>query len=152
VYLATVLLLMAVLPVGSVAVEHLWLHAPVLWLVGKWFVFWNAGVRLFVAGLRQFVQPRFTAEKIFRLKSGEALPIIRELGVANLATGTAGVLSLARADFVLPVAVIAALFYGIAAVRHAADRKRSRNQEIAMVSDAFVALVFAAYVGCVLLA
>jgi hypothetical protein len=32
-------------------------------LVGKWFVFWAAvGVRLGLAGLRQILQPSFTAE------------------------------------------------------------------------------------------
>lgn len=34
---------------------------PVWPLVGKWFVFWSAG-------LRQMLQPRYTAEKILGLK------------------------------------------------------------------------------------
>ena len=32
-------------------------------LVGKWFVFWTVGIQLFLAGLRQIVQPRYTAEQ-----------------------------------------------------------------------------------------
>ena len=61
-YLLIVLLLMFVLPSGSIYLEHSYLHsaAPLMLLAGKWFVFWSAGVRLVMAGLRQYFQPRFT--------------------------------------------------------------------------------------------
>jgi len=88
-YFLIVLLFMLVLPVGSIYLEHSYLHSatPLMLLIGKWFVFWSAGVRLFLAGLRQFFQPRFTAEEIFGIKSDDALPFVRELGAANFATG-----------------------------------------------------------------
>ena len=154
VYLATVLLLMAVLPIGSIAIEYFNFHSslPLMLLMGKWFVFWGAGIRLFLAGLRQFFQPRFTAEEIFHIKSDDALPLVRELGVANLATGVAGITSLAKPSFVPPVALIAAIFYGVAGIRHATDKGRSLNQNIALISDLFIFLVFAAYLGFVALA
>ena len=100
-YLLIVLLLMFVLPTGSIYLEHSYLHsaAPLMLLAGKWFVFWSAGVRLVMAGLRQYFQPRFTSEQIFDIKGDEALPIVRELGVANLATGVVGVASLAEPTF-----------------------------------------------------
>jgi uncharacterized membrane protein HdeD (DUF308 family) len=149
VYLASVLLLMALFPVSSIAADHLYFHpaAPLLSLTGKWFVFWGAGVRLFLAGLRQLFQPKFTAQQIFDLHHDDVLPVVRELGVANLATGTAGMVSLAQPGFVLPVALIAAIFYGIAGLRHAITSKRNRNENIAMLSDLAVSLIFAAYVG-----
>ena len=133
-YLITVLLLMLVLPVGSIGAEHSYFHSsvPLILLVGKWFVFWGAGVRLFLAGLRQFFQPRFTAEKIFGIRSDDALALVRELGVANFATGIVGMVSLAQPGFVLPVAIIAAIFYGVAGIRHMAERERTRNESIAM--------------------
>ena len=55
-YLITVLLLMLVLPVGSIGAEHSYFHSsvPLILLVGKWFVFWGAGVRLFLAGYDSF--------------------------------------------------------------------------------------------------
>ena len=148
-YLASVLLFMALFPAGSIAVDHLYFHgaAPLLPLTGKWFVFWAAGVRLFLAGLRQLFQPKFTAQQIFDVSSDDILPVVRELGVANLATGTAGVVSLAEPSFVLPVAVIAAIFYGIAGLRHALAPKRNRNENIAMISDLGVFVIFAAYAG-----
>jgi len=115
-YLISVILLMVVLPITSIALDHFVFQQsiPVFLLVGKWFVFWVAGVRLFLAGLRQFFQPRFTLEKLFGLTSDDALPFVRELGAANLATGTAGLLSLVKPNFVAPVTIVAAIFYGIA--------------------------------------
>jgi hypothetical protein len=150
-YLVSVVLLMLVFPAASIYAEHAFWHsnAPVMLLVGKWFVFWGAGVRLFMAGLRQFFQPRFTSEEIFGIKSDDVLPIVRELGVANFATGTVGVLSIMRPSFVLPVAIAAAIFYGIAGVRHVAQRGKLRNENVAMISDLFACLVFATYIGFV---
>jgi hypothetical protein len=152
-YLILVLLLMAVLPITSVAAEHFFSHGslPLMLLVGRWFVFWSAGVRLFLAGLRQFFQPRFTAETIFGIQSEDALPLVRELGVANFATGVVAMASLARPGFVLPMAIVAAIFYGIAGIRHISDKAKNRNQTIAMVSDLLVAGVFATYTAYTLL-
>ncbi len=149
VYALSVVLLMAVLPLASIGVDRFFHGLPLMPLVGKWFVFWGAGVRLVLAGLRQFFQPRFTAEKIFNIRGNDALPVIRELGVANFATGVAGMASLAEPSFILPVAVTAAIFYGIAGIRHLADGGRTANENIAMASDILVALVFAAYVASV---
>src|ERR1700742_3390532 len=118
-YLLTVILLMFVAPVGSIYADHAYLHttAPLIELAGKWFVFWSAGVRLLVAGLRQFFQPRFTSEQIFGIKSDDALPFVRELGVANFAMGIVGIASLAKASFTLPVAIAAGAFFGVAGIR-----------------------------------
>jgi hypothetical protein len=148
-YLLTVLLLMLVLPAGSIFAEHSLFYstAPLMLLVGKWFVFWSAGVRLLLAGLRQFFQPRFTAEQIFGIKSADALPLVRELGVANFATGVVGITSLAEPSFTLPVAIAAAIFYGIAGIRHVAQSDKNRNENIAMISDLFIFLILAAYVA-----
>ena len=152
-YLISVILLMLVLPVGSVLAEHGYLHgaAPLMLVVGKWFVFWSVGVRLFLAGLRQFFQPRFTATQIFDVKTDEVLPIVRELGVANVAIGVVGLASLGKPAFILPAAIAAGIFYGVAGVRHLAAHRRTRNENVAMVSDLFVFLILAAYVAFVTL-
>jgi hypothetical protein len=148
-YFVSVVLLTLVLPVASIYADHAYLQTavPLILLVGKWFVFWSAGVRLVLAGLRQFFQPRFTSEQIFGIKSDDALPIVRELGVANFATGVVGIASLAKPSFVLPVAIAGAIFYGLAGIRHAAEGGRTRNENIAMVSDLFVFLALAAYIA-----
>lgn len=148
-YIAIVMLTMLVLPVASIGAEAV-LHpsgAARMLLVGKWFVFWGVGVRLSMAGLRQFFQPAFTAREILHMQSDEALLLVRELGVANFGTGLVGLLSLAAPSFVLPVAISAGVFYGVAGVRHVLQHGRSRNETIAMVSDLGIAIVLAGFVA-----
>jgi hypothetical protein len=148
-YFAVVGLLTFLLPIGSVLVDHFVVDTapPLLALVGKWFVFWSAGIRLILAGLRQFYQPQFTAKEIFDLKSDDALPIVQELGIANFATGVVGVVALAMPSFVLPVAISSAIFYGVAGIRHSVAVERTLNETVAMVSDLFVCLALVAYLA-----
>lgn len=148
-YIAFVALTMLILPLVSIAIDHAF-HpgaSSVFFLIGRWFVFWGVGVRLVLAGMRQFFQPSFTAEQIFHATSGDVLPIIRELGLANFSTGVVALLSLAMPSFVLPAAISAAIYYGVAGVRHFAERNCSRNENIAMGSDLFMALVLMFFVG-----
>jgi hypothetical protein len=146
-YIAIVALTMFFLPAASVLIERA-VHpeAPIIFLVGRWFVFWGVGVRLGLAEMRQFFQPGFTAKEIFHMQSDEALPIVRELGIANVATGLVGLLALRFSTFILPVSIAAGVFYGVAGVRHMADRGRSTNETIAMVSDMFLFFVLAFFV------
>jgi hypothetical protein len=54
-YLVSTLLLMLILPVCFIVFQLLVLKIPLTWLlIGKWFLFWSVGVRLFVAGARQY--------------------------------------------------------------------------------------------------
>jgi hypothetical protein len=147
-YLAMIILLMLVLPAGSILAESAYSAgaAPLMLLVGKWFVFWAAGVRLLLAGLKQFFQPEFTAHEIFKMKTDEALPIVRELGVANFAVGVLGVSSLYAPTFVLPVAIAGAIFYGVAGAQHVTQKDKSGNETLAMATDLFAFVVLAAYV------
>ena len=146
-YLAIVILSMFVLPVTSMGMEHVHSHGAASWmmLAGRWFVFWGAGIRLSGAGIRQCLQPQFTAREIFRMKTDEARPIIREHGIGNLAVGTAGFASLWVPSFVLPVALIAAIAYGAWGVLHVASKNSSMNENVAMVSDFWLAAVLVAY-------
>jgi len=150
-YIAVVFLTMLILPVASIAIEHgVDPDIAVAALFGRWFVFWSVGVRLALAGLRQIFQPAFTAREIFHVESDEVLPLVRELGIANIAAGIVALLSLWNASFVLPSAIYAGVFYGVAGVIHVMGRDRSRNETIAMVSDLFVAAVLAVFVASVL--
>lgn len=152
-YFIVVLLLMFLAPLGSIYAEHWHFHsaAPLLALTGKWFVFWSVGVRLLLAGLRQYFQPRFTAQQIFHIEGDGVLMVVQELGIANFCAGVIGMLSLLYPAFVLPAAIYAAIFYGIAGVRHIAEKNRSTNENIAMVSDLFVSVALAGYAGLVIL-
>ena len=141
-YIAVVALTMLILPVLSIFIDH-GLHPdpPIVLLVGRWFVFWGVGVRLALAGLRQFFQPEFTAKQIFQSSSPDVLPLVRELGVANFSASVVALLSLGMPSFVLPAAISAGIFYGVAGVRHIMGRHRSRNENVAMVSDLLMSAV-----------
>jgi hypothetical protein len=78
-YFAIVFCLMLAAPVGSIVIEHSFLHvsAPLMTFVGKWFV------------------------------------------------------------FVLPSAIAAAIFYGVAGFRHAGQPKRNAKETFAMATDLF---------------
>ena len=91
------------------------------------------------------LQPAFTARQIFHMASDEALPVVRELGAANLAIGVTGLLSVLASGFILPVAIAAAIFYGVAGFRHIAGTDRSRNETVAMASDLFLFVVLAGF-------
>jgi hypothetical protein len=140
-YIAMVLVLMLVFPVASIALEVLMHSHGVLdiAIVGKWFVFWAVGVRLLSAGLRQIVQPRYTAETILGVKDPDAVSIVRELGFANTAIGSAALASIFLAAWTLPLAVIGAIFYALAGINHVTHKQRSKLQNAAMISDFFAA-------------
>jgi hypothetical protein len=110
-------------------------------------VFFGVGWRLAIAGLRQVLQPRFTAMDIFGLDQSGALVLVRELGFANLGAGVLGVASLWMPSFTLPAAIASMLFYTAAGVMHALAEHRGTNETIAMVSDVWIAAVLAAYVA-----
>lgn len=146
-YFASVVLLSLVLPVASAFVEQRFFHGASLGeLFVKWFVFWAAGARLAIAGLRQQLRPRMTSEGIFGIKSDDPLPFVRELGVANLAGGVVALMSVVRPDFLLPACVSSTVFYLLAAFWHATHPHRSFNQNVAMVSDVILGVMFGALV------
>jgi hypothetical protein len=148
-YFIVVAALLFVLPLASIAVETFLGHhgLPAMVLVGKWFVFWGVGVRLLMAGLRQIVQPRYTAETILGIKDPDSLLIVRELGFANSAIGIIGVGSIFFPRWVLPVAIAGAVFYGLAGINHVMHKKRNRLQNVAMISDLFVAAILLSCIG-----
>jgi uncharacterized protein DUF6790 len=139
---------MLVFPVASIGLQAVLAEHGVvsMLLVSRWFVFWAVGVRLLLAGLRQIVQPRYTAEKILGITGQDSLLLVRELGFANVAMGSAGVLSLWYPQWVLPMSIIGSIFYGLAGINHAMDTHRNALQMVAMVSDLFAAAVLAACV------
>jgi hypothetical protein len=146
-YVVMVIALLFVFPLVSVAIQlpaggHAALTAvTILPVIAKWYVFWAVGVRLFIAGVRQMVQPRYTAETILGIKGADALLLVRELGFANTAMGSAGLVSLFAPAWVTALAMIGAIFYGLAGINHLRHQPRNKLQNVAMVSDLIAALV-----------
>ncbi len=144
-YVVMVLLLLFVALAGSIYADQQVWHStlPLMALGGKWFTFWAVGARLFLAGLRQTIQPRFTARDIFGLQSDDALPVVRELGLANLSMGTLGLASLALPAFTLPAACVGGLYYGLAGAFHLFRGEKGFNERFAMVTDVAICAVLA---------
>jgi hypothetical protein len=93
--------------------------------------------------LRQIFQPRYTAETILGIKSADSLLVVRELGFANLAMGSAGLGSLFAPSWLSPVAMLGAIFYGLAGINHCFHQHRNKLQNLALVSDLCAAAVLA---------
>lgn len=145
VYLLVVGLTMFGLPLASIAIDAGVTHTSLLWLLGKWFVFWAVGARLLLAGIRQYFQPAFTSRDIMGIDNTEVYVLVRELGGANIASGLLGLTSLAMPSFVLPTAIGAGIFYVVAGLEHVRASHRNRNETVAMISDFFVASVLAVF-------
>jgi hypothetical protein len=146
-YLLTVVLLMAVLPIGSILIERFAIgnSVDVLLLVGKWFVFWAVGVRQFLAGIRQVVRPQFTSEGIFGIKTKEPWAIVRELGFANLSMGVLGIASIVVGGLTKPSAIVSGLFFGIAGINHCIRKERTFAENVATVSDLLLFAILLLY-------
>jgi hypothetical protein len=142
-YFVIVILLLLVLPLMSMAAQAVLSHhtLSILFLAGRWFTFWAVGVRLFLAGVRQVMQPRFTAEEIFEIHDLKALAIVRELGFANLSMGFLGLCSVARAGWVVPAALVGGLYYGLAGIGHAFRHNKNAKEHMATVSDVLISLL-----------
>lgn len=143
VYVAIVILSMVICPALSVAIEAAASHPAVgiFVLTAKWFVFWAVGVRLFGAGVRQVLQPQFTAVEIFDIRDPASYPIVREVGFGNLSMGTLGICSLFHPGWLVPAAVVGGLYYGLAGLLHLVRKDKNVLEQTATISDAFAFLV-----------
>jgi hypothetical protein len=147
-YFIMVVLFLVACPLASAAIEAFRFHETLanLTLIGRWWTFWAVGVRLFTAGIRQVLQPRFTAEEIFRVRDTSAFPIVREIGFANLSMGTLAICSIFRPGWVIPAAVVGGLYYAFAGLGHLPQTNKNAKEYTAMISDGFAAVILAAFV------
>jgi hypothetical protein len=147
-YFVVVILLLLIFPVASVTTEAALSGHTVslMFLTGRWLVFWAVGIRLFIAGARQVIQPQFTAEEIFGIHDSGSFAIVREVGFANLSMGLLGLCSFFRTGWILPAAIVGGLYYGLAGIGHIFQKKKNAKEYTAMISDGFVFLVLLVFV------
>ena len=113
---------------------------PVL-VFGKWWVFWGVGTRLLVAGIVQ-VSGRGPTAAIL----GAAAPSIqerqlaRELGMANVGMGLAGLLALVP-GWALPAGFAGGVFLLIAGLMHVSKRNKNPREALATWTDLIVGVV-----------
>ena len=135
-----------VLPLFSIVIECLSQPEPdLLFLVGKWFVFWGIGVRLLLAGLMQATRPSFTASTILGVQDPDAGKIVVELGYANIAMGLIGALSLLISAWIPPAGLAGGLFLGMAGLKHITNAERNTKENVAMATDLVVFVMVAIY-------
>lgn len=147
-YKLLIILLMVVLPIAGVVFDLLRTGGTIdLWSsVGNWFVFWAVGVRLFTAGISQIIRPQFTSQSILGTKNSGAEQIVQELGFANVAIGTVGlVATLWLPDWTVPAALAGCIFLGLAGFRHIAKKNKNSKEAIDTYTDIFGSLVLAAF-------
>jgi len=147
-YVFAVTFLMFVFPIVSIITEVVANknHLALIELIGKWFVFWAIGVRLFTAGIRQAFKPGLTSEGILGIKGKQIWPIVRELGFANISIGLAGIISLWKPEWRLAVALIGGLFLSLDGILHIFSKQRNFEENLAMYSDLVIGIIMAVFV------
>jgi hypothetical protein len=93
-----------------------------------------------MAGLRQILQPSYTAEVNLSLKSEDSLVIVRELGFANLSISLIGLASLVLPPWSSAATLSGSVFHALAGVQHAFRAERNGKETIAMDSDLWAAV------------
>ena len=136
----TILILMLAAPVAAIAIEAMTTGGSLIALAGKWFVFFF-GLRLLLAGFYQLTKPDFTAKTIFRITDPNAMKIVSELGFGNIAIGALGVLTIVNATWIVPAAIVMAIFYALAGAKHVMNAERTASETWALWSDLLAALV-----------
>jgi len=145
-YLYFILATLWVLPLIAIGVEYRRHPAPLLELVGKWFLFCGVGMRLTVAGLSQILNPGFTAAML-HLDAGSHV-IVQELGFTNLLLGGIALLSLFQPGYRV-LATGGAGFMGFAGFLHLSrlSPETTTNETLALISDFWIFVVAMVYLG-----
>lgn len=139
----SIILLFIVVPLTAIVSELLLSGStlPLAEIALKWMVFCAIGLRLGAAGIKQISQPLFTAKQIFKIQDDDVLPIVKELGFANVCFSVVALISLFVPTFRIPSAIGGGLYYGFAGLLHVTKPKDSSKEIFAMVSDIFIFLV-----------
>lgn len=139
----SILLFFVIVPVVAIITECYIIKVPITRTESafKWFVFSGIGLRLLGAGLKQTMNPSFTAREIFKLTDDAVFPIVRELGFANLCFATIAIISLFIPSFRAPSAVAGGMYFGLAGGLHLFQKEKNSEEIFAMVSDIFIFLV-----------
>jgi hypothetical protein len=145
-YFISVSVMTFVIPIVGFLAEHFSQNVPLTFeLFGKWFIFSAVGLRLFVAGLQQSIKPQFTAKEIFHIESPEALPIVRELGFANICFGLVGIISLFKPEWRIVSAFASGAYYAFAGLLHIIKKPVGANETFAMWTDTIIFGVLLVY-------
>jgi hypothetical protein len=131
--------LIAVLPIAAAALEsrldQLALSWPIYW---KWFIFWGVGIRLFFKGVKLASTPQFTGLSLSSFKNRESYLLLLELGFANMALGSMGILSVINDQWRLIAAIAGAIYFGLADMLRLLKKPTGRHELVALVYNVLV--------------
>ncbi|MFF9563919.1 hypothetical protein ACF1AJ_11265 [Leifsonia sp. NPDC014704] len=148
-YFILVIAQTVVLPIISATIELLVVGGDPVLALGKWWVFWGVGTRLFVAGIVQVSGNGPTAAILGApTPSVQEKQLARELGTANIGMGAAGLLALVP-GWSLPAGAAGGIFLLIAGAMHVAKKNKGAQENLATWTDLLVGAViilFGAYI------
>jgi hypothetical protein len=149
-YVVIVLGQTLVLPLVSGFIELSVVGGDPVLVFGRWWIVWGVGSRLLLAGLSQLFVPERTAAILGSDGTAAERVLARELGVANVAMGLAGLLALNPA-WIVPAGAAGAVFLGIAGLNHVAKPGKSTHELVATWTDLLVAAVYLVVVARIVL-
>lgn len=109
-------------------------------VVLKWCVFYGVGLRLFTAGIKQALNPSFTAKSIFTVTDEKVFSIVRELGFANICSGFIGTVSLFVTSFRYAAAILGCLYFLLAFMQHLARKNKNSTEMFVTITDLSIVL------------
>ncbi len=139
----SIILFFLAVPLLAIILEIYAFHSPESYLsiALKWFVFSGIGLRLGGAGMKQILQPRFTAKEIFNINDEKAFVVVRELGFANVCFAVIALMSVLLDSFRIPAAISGGLYFALAGFLHVFKPKDSNNEIFAMISDFYIFVI-----------
>ena len=138
-----IVLFFLIIPLGAIFIDYYMMGNTNLFveISLKWFVFSGIGLRLGISGIKQIFHPQFTLNEIFNISGKEAIPIVRELGFANLCFSILAIISLFYSDFRIPASIAGGLYFGLAGILHVLKKKESSKEVFAMISDIYIFII-----------
>ncbi len=148
-YFIFVALFLFVLPAISVLAEALLSYGSIdlMLLIGKWFVFWGVGVRLFIAGVRQVAQPQFTAESIFQSQRSRCAGDCSRGRLRQPFDGGAGVTYTSEAGFPRSGHHCRRSLFRLGRCGARRAPRQNASEWTAFVTDLFMFLLLATFLG-----
>jgi hypothetical protein len=138
--------LIAVLPMAAAATESRFDQVPLTWTIyWKWSIFWGVGIRLFFKGIKLASTPQFTGLSLSGFKNRESYLLLLELGFANMALGSMGILSVINDQWRLIAAIAGAIYFGLADMLRLMKKTDVRHERVALIYNILVFLGLVAF-------
>lgn len=142
-YEISIILFFVLIPVLMIIFEQLFLNSSLSFFESclKWFVFSGIGLRLGSSGIKQIIDPGFTAAIIFGIKDKKTYALVKEIGFANVSFSLLALLSIVFSTFRIPAAITGGTYFLLAGLLHVVKQKESKKEVFAMISDFFIAAI-----------